>query len=50
MGTAFGAADKKDTAYARRIAYLIENGKITHAYDVKNPAGHAEQVLKDVTG
>jgi thioredoxin-dependent peroxiredoxin len=48
MGVAFGAADKRDTAYARRVAYLIENGKITHAYDVKDPAGHAARVLADV--
>src|SRR5262245_51176053 len=48
MGVALGAADKRDTKYARRIGYVIENGKITHAYDVKDAAHHAEQVLKDV--
>ena len=48
MGVAFGAADKTDTAYARRIAYVIDHGKITHTYDVKDPANHAQLVLEDV--
>ena len=48
MGIAFGAADKKDTQYAKRLAYVIDNGKIAHAYNVKDPAGHAAQVLKDL--
>jgi peroxiredoxin Q/BCP len=50
MGVAFGAADKKDSKYAKRVAYLVENGKITHAYDVKDPTNHAAQVLKDLAG
>jgi peroxiredoxin len=49
MGVKFGAADKADTKYARRIAYVVDNGKITHAYDVKDAAGHPAQVLKDIS-
>lgn len=48
MGVAFGAADTEDTAYAKRIAYLIDHGKITHTYDVSDAANHAARVLKDV--
>lgn len=48
MGIAFGAADTSDTAYARRIAYLVDRGIIKRAYDVKDAAHHAQQVLADV--
>lgn len=48
MGMAFGAVDSADAHYANRIAYVIDHGKITHAYNVKDPGAHAEQVLRDV--
>jgi peroxiredoxin Q/BCP len=48
LGVAFGAADTSDTAYARRIAYLVDRGIIKRAYDVKDASHHAQQVLADV--
>lgn len=50
MGLAYGAAGGPDTSYARRIAYLIQDGKIAQVYDVKDVAGHASQVLRDARG
>jgi peroxiredoxin Q/BCP len=48
MGIAYGAASASDAKYAKRFAYLIEKGTIKQVYDVKDPANHAAQVLKDV--
>lgn len=48
MGLAYGACDQRDAGYASRIAYVIEGGKVSHAYKVKDPAQHAAQVLADL--
>jgi hypothetical protein len=47
---AYHAADNDKAEYAKRVAYLIDHGKIAVAYNVKDTAGHAAQVLKDATG
>lgn len=47
VGRAYGAEDDERSQYARRIAYLIDDGKIAKTYDVKKPADHPSQVLSD---
>jgi len=49
VGVAYKAADNHEAGTARRIAYVIEGGKITHAYDVRDVAGHAAAVLADIS-
>jgi peroxiredoxin len=46
---AYGAADTKDAASAKRISYLIgPDGRIRKAYPKVNAAAHPEEVLKDL--
>ena len=45
--TALGIKSKGGTAM--RVTYIVDpEGKIAKVYDTVKPAGHAEQVLKDV--
>lgn len=47
IGLAYGAADKADEVYARRIAYLIgEDGKIVEAYPKVDPAKYPFEQLE----
>jgi peroxiredoxin Q/BCP len=49
VGMAYGAADKPDAGYARRISYVIdEQGKILLAYPKVNPNEHLDAVLRDL--
>jgi thioredoxin-dependent peroxiredoxin len=48
IGLAYGACDSPTQEMAKRIAYVIENGKITKTYKVKDAAAHPEQVLADL--
>lgn len=48
VGVAYGAAASADAGHAKRIAYVIEAGKITRVYQVKDAAGHPAQVLADL--
>jgi peroxiredoxin Q/BCP len=53
VGTAYGAARGPDEQYPdfpRRISYLIDQeGIIRRAYTVTDTAGHASDVLADLT-
>ena len=49
VGLEYGAARSADEKYAKRVAYLIDHGRIANVYDVKDPANHPAQVLKDAT-
>ncbi len=43
---AYGAADKADAGFARRITYVIdEKGVITHALPKVSPQTHTDEVL-----
>ena len=49
VGLAYGAADTAEDGYAKRISYLIgPEGKIEKVYGDVKPAGHPEEVLKDL--
>lgn len=48
LGIAYQAADNKDAKSAKRIAYVIDHGKITHTYDVKDAGGHPAKVATDL--
>jgi peroxiredoxin Q/BCP len=49
MGMQFGAADSKDQATAKRVAYLIgPDGKVKHVWPKATPATFADEVLKDL--
>lgn len=49
IGTAYGAFDQKEPAYARRISYLIgPDRRIRKVYDPVKPAAHPDQVLADL--
>ena len=48
LGLAYGAANSAADQYAKRIAYVIEGGKITRAYDVKSASSHPSEVLNDI--
>jgi peroxiredoxin len=50
MGIAYGAASSPSASNAKRIAYVIDHGKITHVYDVKKAGEHPQQVLGDLRG
>ncbi len=42
-------ADEQYQEFPKRISYLIApNGMIEKAYEVKDPAGHAAQVIQDL--
>jgi peroxiredoxin Q/BCP len=50
IGIAYGAADKADAGFARRITYVIdETGVITHALAKVNPQTHTDEVLAMVS-
>ena len=49
LGLAYGAADAKDSGFAKRISYVIgEDGKILLAYAKVKPDKHLDQILADV--
>ena len=49
VGMAYGAADKPDAGYARRISYVIdEQGNVLHAYPKVSPNEHLDLVLRDL--
>jgi peroxiredoxin Q/BCP len=49
VGMAYGAADKPDAGYAKRISYVIdEQGKILLAYPKVKPNEHLDAVLRDL--
>ncbi|MBI2376427.1 MAG: redoxin domain-containing protein [Deltaproteobacteria bacterium] len=49
IGVAYGAIDPGETKKgARRITYVIENGKITAAYQVKDAGAHPKALLDDL--
>jgi peroxiredoxin Q/BCP len=46
MGMQYGAADSKEQATARRVAYLIgPDGRVKHVWPKATPASFAEDVL-----
>lgn len=50
IGMAYGAAEKPDDGFARRISYLIDpNGKIAKVWGKVTPKGHASDVLSSVS-
>ena len=49
VGIAYGAADSPKDAYARRIAYVIdEDGKIAQAHDKVDAAAYPAQQLRSL--
>jgi len=48
LAVAVGAADSLSRLWARRISYLVGDGKVLKAYADVNPGKHATQVLADV--
>ncbi len=47
----YGATDAADTPYPARISYLIDaEGRIEMVYARVDPAGHPDQVLRDIGG
>lgn len=49
VGVAYGAADGTDAQVARRISYLIgPDGTIEKTYGEVQPAGHPDEVLRDL--
>jgi len=49
VGLAYGACDKADAQYAKRISYLINGeGKVVKAYPNVDAPKHPEEVLKDL--
>lgn len=51
LATAVGAADSSQQPVARRISYLVGvDGTVLRAYATVNPASHAEEVWRDLTG
>ena len=49
VGLAYGACDKADAQYAKRISYLIDgDGRVVKAYPNVDAANHPEEVLKDL--
>jgi len=50
VGMAYHACDAPDAGFARRISYLIgPDGRIARAYEKVRAAGHAAQVLEDLS-
>lgn len=50
LGMAYGAADKPDAGYAKRITYVIdEGGIIRHVLPKVDPTTHTADVLKLVS-
>ena len=51
VAVAVGAADSPQQPVARRISYLVgPDGRVLRVYGAVNPATHAEEVLRDMTG
>lgn len=48
VGMAYGACTQPSDAHAQRIAYVIEDGKITHAYPKVEAASFPETVLGEI--
>ncbi len=48
VGMAYGACENPSDAHAKRIAYVIEGGKITHAYPKVEAATFPETVLGEI--
>lgn len=49
VGVKYGAADDRDSGFAKRISYLIgPDGTIARVYGEVAPADHPAQVLNDL--
>jgi peroxiredoxin Q/BCP len=49
VGLAYAACDSADAGYPARISYLIgPDGRVAKAYSKVDPAGHPDQVLRDL--
>jgi peroxiredoxin Q/BCP len=49
LALAFGAAERVDARYAKRVSVLIdERGRVEKLYPSVDPRTHAEEVLRDL--